>query len=261
MMNFLLKLYTLIPTDRLKKYCLFLLFMLYATFLSGQTVRLKGVVKDNQAERLPYATVLVLPDSAIVPTDFDGNFSIKLEKGSKTVVISYTGFDKLRQIVNLQSDTLVIFKLSPVVDQLQEVTITANRYSQQDLVQTTRTGTHTLTKRDIEAIPVLGGESDVIKTLQLLPGTVRGVEGSSDLFVRGGAADQNLVLLDGAPIYNTSHLFGFLSVFNPDILEKVEAINGGFPAAQGFGQRHPHAQINLNCLQLPLQCLVVTAGF
>jgi hypothetical protein len=90
-----------------------------------------------------------------------------------------------------------------------------------------------LTKEIITALPVLGGEADVIKTLQLLPGTVRGIEGSSDLFVRGGAADQNLVLLDDVPIYNTSHLFGFLSVFNPDILEKVEAINGGFPAEYG----------------------------
>jgi len=79
----------------------------------------------------------------------------------------------------------------------------------------------------------LGGEADVIKTIQLLPGTVRGVEGSSDLFVRGGAADQNLVLLDGAPVYNTSHLFGFLSVFNPDVVSKVESINGAFPAQYG----------------------------
>jgi outer membrane cobalamin receptor len=79
----------------------------------------------------------------------------------------------------------------------------------------------------------LGGEADVIKTLQLLPGTLRGVEGTSDLFVRGGAADQNLVLLDGAPIYNTAHLFGFLSVFNPSILDHVESINGGFPAQYG----------------------------
>ena len=71
------------------------------------------------------------------------------------------------------------------------------------------TGTNTLTGKDILAIPVLGGEADLIKTLQLLPGTVRGIEGSSDLFVRGGAADQNLVLLDDATIYNTSHLFGF----------------------------------------------------
>ena len=69
--------------------------------------------------------------------------------------------------------------------------------------------------------------------MQLLPGTIRGVEGSSDLFVRGGAADQNLVLLDDAPIYNTSHLFGFLSVFNVDVLDQVEAINGGFPASYG----------------------------
>src|SRR5690606_24591425 len=101
------------------------------------------------------------------------------------------------------------------------------------MFESTRTSTAVLTKRDLDAIPVLGGEADVIKTIQLLPGTLKGVEGSSDFFVRGGAADQNLVLLDNATVYNTSHLFGFLSVFNPDIIDKVEVINGGFPAAYG----------------------------
>jgi hypothetical protein len=101
------------------------------------------------------------------------------------------------------------------------------------LFESNRTSTNILNKEDITLIPVLGGKADVIKTLQLLPGTVKGIEGSSDLFVRGGAADQNLVLPDGAPVYNTSHLFGFLFVFNPDVLDNVEAINGGFPSRFG----------------------------
>jgi hypothetical protein len=199
----------------------------------AQTVAIRGEVRDRDGEKLPSANVLMLPDSVIVSTGIDGQFSATLKSGAKKVGISYTGYAPLWISFDAKRDTAVSLVLTPKVNQLSEVTITANRYTQEDLVQSTRTGTNTLTKKDLSAIPVMLGEADLIKTLQLLPGTIRGVEGSSDLFVRGGAADQNLVLLDGAPIYNTSHLFGFLSVFNPDALDNVEAINGGFPAEYG----------------------------
>ena len=212
---------------------LFLFLMCCAQLVWGQRIRLSGVVKDEAGETLSFANVLILPDSAIVPADASGEFLVQLLPGPKKVAIFYTGYKTLQQVLALRKDTLILFTLAAAVGELEELTINANRYSQEMLVQSTRTGTTTLTKEDVNAIPVLGGEADIIKTLQLLPGTVRGVEGSSDLFVRGGAADQNLVLLDGATVYNTSHLFGFLSVFNPDILEKVEAINGGFPAEYG----------------------------
>ena len=179
------------------------------------------------------ANILVLPDSLQASADAQGWFSIRTGTGRKDIVVSYTGYETLYSKIFLASDTIVTFMVFTSVSQLREVTVNANRYSSEDIVQSSRTGTTTLTEKDMNAIPVLGGEADLIKTLQLLPGTVRGVEGSSDLFVRGGAADQNLVLLDGAPIYNTSHLFGFLSVFNPSILDHVEAINGGFPAEYG----------------------------
>lgn len=216
----------------IKRFLLFLLF-LCPLALYSQTVKLEGIVKDIDGERLPFANVLILPDSTIVPVDENGYFSKKVMPGAKNIRITYTGTEVFRSTLVLQNDTAITFSLSPQTAQLREVTITANRYSQEHLVQSSRSGTTILTKKDITAMPVLGGEADVIKTLQLLPGTVRGVEGSSDIFVRGGAADQNLVLLDGAPVYNTSHLFGFLSVFNPDILDKVEAIHGGFPAEFG----------------------------
>ncbi|MEX2234753.1 MAG: TonB-dependent receptor [Cyclobacteriaceae bacterium] len=199
----------------------------------AQKASLTGVVKNAEGENLPLANVLVLPDSAIASADKDGRFVILAKKGKIEIIITYTGFETINSKIELHSDTTIAFIVFVKVSQLKEVTVHANRYSSEDIVQSTRTGTTTLTQKDINAIPVLGGEADLIKTLQLLPGTVRGVEGSSDLFVRGGAADQNLVLLDGAPIYNTSHLFGFLSVFNPSILDNVEAINGGFPAEYG----------------------------
>ena len=201
--------------------------------LVGQSFTIAGNVVNKDNEVLPLATVLLLPDSMITSTNEEGLFWLRAREGSKQLIITYTGYVIFTQHLVLLKDTTTTVVMEMKVSQLKEVTVDANRYSSEDLVQSTQTGTTTLTQKDLNGIPVLGGEADVIKTLQLLPGTVRGVEGSSDLFVRGGAADQNLVLLDGAPIYNTSHLFGFLSVFNPSVLDNVEAINGGFPAQYG----------------------------
>lgn len=195
--------------------------------------RVSGEVRDQKGEALPAASIVVLPDSTIFTTDENGKFSFKLSDGRKQLSISYTGFESFNIAIDPRNDTTLLAVLTQRVDELREVTVESERYSNGDILQSTRSGLHRLTQKDLNAIPALMGEADLIKTLQLLPGTLRGVEGSSDLFVRGGAADQNLVLLDGAPIYNTSHLFGFLSVFNPDVLDNVEAINGGFPAEFG----------------------------
>jgi hypothetical protein len=200
---------------------------------SAQDVAINGVVQDDKGQKLSQAHVIVLPDSTFSITDSEGKFLIRIKRGEKQLQASYVGFEIFNQSISLKSDTVVSIRLRPKVSQLQEVVISSSRDIHQEIFESNQTSRHVLTQEDINAIPVLGGEADVIKTLQLLPGTVRGIEGSSDLFVRGGAADQNLVLLDDAPIYNTSHLFGFLSVFNADVLDEVESINGGFPAQFG----------------------------
>jgi hypothetical protein len=223
------------------------LFCLLSFTVTAQTVTVRAKVNDRFGETLPLASVFLLPDSILVATGPNGEFSLHTQPGLKKLIISYTGYETWKANIVFEKDTTLSIVLTSKVDQLKEVTVHGNRFSQEDLVQSTRSGTNTLTQKDITAIPVLMGEADLIKTLQLLPGTVRGVEGSSDLFVRGGAADQNLVLLDGAPIYNTSHLFGFLSVFNPDILDHVEAINGGFPAEFG-GRLSSILNVNTNSL-------------
>jgi len=200
----------------------------------AQKVTLKGTVKEKGANQtLPLAHILVLPDSISTIAGNTGEFEIELPAGNKTLVISYVGYSTTRQDVRLIRNTTMIFSLQSSVNELDEVVVNSTRISFEDMVKSTRSSTNTITSEDIGAIPVLGGEADVIKTIQLLPGTVRGVEGSTDLFVRGGGADQNLVLLDGATVYNTSHLFGFLSVFNPDVVSRVESINGAFPAQYG----------------------------
>ncbi len=197
-----------------------------------QAVSIQGTVRDSSEEKLPFAHIVILPDSVVSLSDEKGNFRLKVKPGPLTVQVSYTGYKTHVQSLIVRHDTTLSFVLSPVVNELEEIVVRSDRY-QEELFKSARSGTQIITQKDINAIPVLGGEADLIKTLQLLPGTIRGVEGSSDLFVRGGAADQNLVLLDDAPIYNTSHLFGFLSVFNPDVLDNVEAINGAFPARYG----------------------------
>jgi hypothetical protein len=197
----------------------------------GQTVT--GIVRDSVGARVAGAHIIVYPDSVTTISNEGGKYSLSLSRGAKSLVVSHLSYETTTIQFNLRRDTTITVVVSDKVNALNEVVITGDRNVQEEVFDANRTSTHILTKEIITALPVLGGEADVIKALQLLPGTVRGVEGSSDLFVRGGAADQNLVLLDDVPIYNTSHLFGFLSVFNPDILEKVEAINGGFPAEYG----------------------------
>lgn len=211
------------------------LVILFLLLLSEQALgqSIRGVVHDQRGEPLPSAAIIILPDSFLLTADNEGKFFVRLAPGRKEVRVSYTGFEVSKIQIELKRDTSLTAILTQRVDQLKEVMVESDRYSNGDIVQSTRSGIHRLTQKDLNAIPALMGEADLIKTLQLLPGTLRGVEGSSDLFVRGGAADQNLVLLDGAPTYNTSHLFGFLSVFNPDVLDNVEAINGGFPAEFG----------------------------
>lgn len=217
----------------MKKFRLIVGFLLVSGAGFGQTLTIHGTVKDKEGELLPLASVFLLPDSVGTATDSKGRFSIISRPGNKQLVLSYTGYKTIQSAFVLTRDTTIRLTPEQDVSELKEVTVIDKRYSQSDWIETTRSGTTTLSPEEVNSIPVLGGEADVIKVLQLLPGTIRGVEGSSDLFVRGGAADQNLVLLDDAPIYNTSHLFGFLSVFNPDILQNVESVNGGFPANYG----------------------------
>ncbi len=189
--------------EKVKRFYWSILLLLPSCALLAQKIELKGTIKDQSGERLPQAYIVVLPDSITVPSNTTGSFTMNVLPGKKVVRVSYIGFENLQLNFNVSRDSTIQVVMRSKVNSLQEVVVTGQRNLQEEIFESNRTSTHILTKDIINAIPVLGGEADVIKTLQLLPGTVRGVEGSSDLFVRGGAADQNLVLLDGAPIYNT----------------------------------------------------------
>lgn len=214
------------------KYWQILLFV-FPLVAQGQEVRLTGVVNGASDQPLPSANVQVSGSRKAAATNDKGEFSFLLLPGPVVLEISFTGYETLYRSFELKRDTSIQVFMAPRVEQLDEVVVTTSRFRQSDQLQTTRMSSVTVTGAEINSIPVLGGEADLLKTIQLLPGVTKGVEGSTDIFVRGGAADQNLVLLDGAPVYNTGHLFGFLSVFNPDFLSSVESMNGAFPAEYG----------------------------
>ena len=134
------------------------------------------------------------------------------------------------ECARLRKDTLLNMGLqsSPL---LNEVVVTGSKIEM--IQESTGMGTINLPITQIKAMPALMGEIDVMKVLQLLPGVQAGSEGSSGLYVRGGGADQNLILLDGVPVYNASHLYGFFSTFNADAINHVELVKGGFPARYG----------------------------
>ncbi|MFM9840558.1 MAG: TonB-dependent receptor plug domain-containing protein [Cyclobacteriaceae bacterium] len=210
------------------------LFTFSGLLCTAQTYQLKGFVNDSTGVALSSAHIQVwAPKKKTITSGEHGDFSLVVPKGEIRIEISYTGFKKLSRSIFIKSDTTFVFQIESKAEELNEVIISADRTFQSDQFETTRMSTNTLSGKEISSIPVLGGEADLIKTLQLMPGVTKGADGTTDLFVRGGAADQNLVLLDGAPVYNTGHLFGFLSVFNPDILNKVESINGAFPSEYG----------------------------
>ncbi len=203
--------------------------------LSGQAQQstISGYVRDAATgEELIGATVQVLelPGTGAT-TNIYGYYALPLGQGEYSLKIQYLGYETVEQPINLQADTRLNFELQETDAVLQEVVVTGRREDAN--VTEVAMSRENLPIETIQKIPALLGEVDVIKTLQLLPGVQSAGEGTTGLFVRGGAADQNLVLLDEATVYNASHLFGFFSVFNPDAIKNLEIYKGGIPARFG----------------------------
>ncbi|MFD2514457.1 TonB-dependent receptor plug domain-containing protein [Pontibacter locisalis] len=158
-----------------------------------------------------------------------GFYSLAVPPGPMQLQVRYLGYEVLRvSIPFVSKDTVLQLQLQPLSNVIHEVNVVAEKAT--DLYQANRLS---IRSTEIKQLPQLMGEADVIKAIQLLPGVLAGREGSSDLIVRGGSPDQNLILLDGVPVYNVSHLLGTFSVFNPDAIKNVDVIKGGFPAPYG----------------------------
>lgn len=193
---------------------------------------LSGFVKDSiSGEVLIGSTIFIEELLTGASTNSYGFYSLTLPEGTYTIVASFVGYLPIKQKVRLTNHISLSFPLTSTSTRLSEVTISSSK--SENLSETVRMGLHKLDVSTIKKIPALGGEADIMRSLQMLPGVNQVSEGSTGLFVRGGGMDQNVVLLDEAPVYNPSHLLGIFSVFNPDIIKDIKLYKGGIPAEYG----------------------------
>lgn len=211
-----------------------LLFLLFTSgIVNSQQYTISGTIKDSEnGEDLIGATIKVkeIPTTGAV-TNVYGFYSLSLEKGTYTIVFNSLGFDPITKTMFLDENKKFNIELSSASTKLKEFEVTGE--IEDENVSSTSMGIEKLDPKSIESIPVLLGEKDIIKTFTLMPGIKSGGEGSGGFFVRGGGADQNLILLDEAVVYNASHLLGFFSVFNSDAIKDVTLYKGGMPAEYG----------------------------
>jgi hypothetical protein len=220
------------------KTLIYLTLIYFVTFFqpafAQQRFSISGVVKDaTTGETLIGATVKIQNElnRSGAGTNSYGFYSLTNTTGGYELTVSYAGYQTHTQNINLKAATVVNISLRPAAD-LQEVEIKASDRKNEN-VRSPQMGLDKINMQDLNNVPVLFGEKDVLKVIQLLPGVKSGGEGNTGFFVRGGAADQNLILLDEATVYNSSHLLGFFSTFNADAIKDVSLYKGGMPAQYG----------------------------
>ena len=214
-----------------------LIAILSIAFFSSQLKAQKfnavnGTIKDvSTGETLIGASVKVTgPKQAATATNAYGYYAFNLPTGSYRIEVSYVGYQTVVKQIDIDKDLKLNVDLL-ISNELAEVIVTDVKRNNN--VSNAQMGVEKLNVKDIQNVPVLFGEKDILKTLQLLPGIKSAGEGNSGFYVRGGATDQNLILLDEAPVYNASHLLGFFSTFNSDAIKDVTVYKGGMPAQYG----------------------------
>ena len=205
----------------------------FASFSQKYTI--SGNIKDiANGEDLIGVNIFVKELKGVgATTNNYGFYSLTLPKGKYTIIYSFIGMQDVSLKIELTKNIRKNIELGVGSEQLEEVVITGKKENRN--ITSNDIGVTTLNMKEIEMIPVLMGEQDIMKTIQLMPGVKSAGEGASGFFVRGGSADQNLILLDGAPVYNASHMLGFFSVFNSDAIKDVKLYKGTAPA--NFGGR------------------------
>ncbi len=201
--------------------------------IAQQKYTISGTVSDSKnGEDLMGVNIYLKsnPQKGTV-SNYYGFYSITLPEGTYQLVFDYLGYDRKIISVDLSKNIKQNISLQPQSQSLEEVVITGK--TQKRNVRTTAMGSHKITMKSIENVPVLLGEKDILKTIQLLPGVKPAGEGQAGYYVRGGNIDENLILLDEAPVYNASHVLGFFSVFNSDALRDANIYKGHIPARYG----------------------------
>jgi hypothetical protein len=216
-----------------KKISLFLI-IIFTTFtsFSQDKFTLSGTTKDSKNNETLIGVNIYIPALKIGTTTNEyGFYSITVPRGEHQIEISYIGYQTIQQTINLNQNTKNNFYISESGEELQEVIITDNKGKIN--IKSPEMSVNKLSISTIKKMPVVLGEVDVLKSILLLPGVTNAGEGASGFNVRGGGADQNLILLDEATIFNSSHVFGFFSVFNPDAIKDLKLYKGGIPARFG----------------------------
>ncbi|MDG1394647.1 MAG: TonB-dependent receptor [Flavobacteriaceae bacterium] len=216
----------------MKRLFFFFLVGLNLNVYAQEKFTLSGSIFEAEGqETLIGANVLILDLKTGTISNEYGFYSITLEKGTYQITISSIGYASLQETITLDRDISQNFTLNEARESLDEVLIETNIETLN--IKTPQMSVNSLSASSIKQIPVVFGESDVIKAITLLPGVSSAGEGAAGFNVRGGAADQNLILLDEATIFNSSHLFGLFSVFNPDAIKNLKLYKGGIPAKYG----------------------------
>jgi hypothetical protein len=216
-----------------KKISLFCLLFLSCFFATAQEkFTLSGTISDSNSNETLIGVNLFIPELKTgVTTNEYGFYSITIPKGNYSIRISYMGYQTLEESLQLNQNTKTNFKLLTTENTLKEVIITDTKTKTD--IRKPEMSVNKLSISAIKRMPVVLGEVDVLKSILLLPGVTNAGEGASGFNVRGGGADQNLILLDEATIFNSSHVFGFFSVFNPDAIKDLKLYKGGIPARFG----------------------------
>lgn len=212
--------------------CLLTYVLLIGAFAFSQgEITISGYLKDSESkEVLLYSKVYIIELKKGVLTNEYGFFSIQVPASLKyTIQFASSGYPIQMIEIDASKSRQEDFFMNAVRD-IQEVTVTAKKSNGQELIENTEVSVFRLDIKEAKNLPAIGGETDVLKVAQLLPGINRGSEGGTNFFVRGGDGDQNLILVDEATVYNPGHLFGFFSVFNPDVIKEMTIYKGGFPA-------------------------------
>ncbi|RZN81416.1 MAG: TonB-dependent receptor [Winogradskyella sp.] len=207
--------------------------LLSTSIISAQNkYTLSGIITDSKTTETLIGVNVIIPElkNGTVTNEY-GFYSITLDEGTYQLQISYLGFKTITQTLELNTDKTLNLKLEESAESLDEIVITED--VEKLNIRKPQMSLNRLSIKTIKQMPVVLGEVDVIKSITLLPGVTNAGEGSSGFNVRGGSADQNLILLDEATIFNSSHLFGFFSVFNPDAIKDIKLYKGGIPAKYG----------------------------
>jgi len=210
------------------------LFLIFNTIIAtAQTYTISGTIKDaSNGEKIIGVVVRVAEQKEIgAATNDYGFYSLSLKEGDYTLTYNYSGYKTVVEKISLHQNIKKDVSISQNNSDLNEVVISSR--AKNENIKSTQMGVDRLNMAQIKDIPVLFGERDVLKTLQLLPGVKSAGDGNSGFYVRGGSADQNLILLDEATVYNASHLLGFFSTFNSDAIKDVTLYKGNMPAQFG----------------------------